>query len=486
MAESRIFKILDQLSCTQQVILVCALSLLLRIFFSFFSHGFMYIDEVHFYLDPAAWNQYKIGVLSESTKSFYAQLPGRSPISIFIFSAMLSFCEFLNISDPLSQVIMIRIFLSLWSLVGIVSIYYLTLSLYPGKKNIAFWAALLSAVWGYHIYSNLRTLGECVSIPAILCSFWFFHRSLSKPSRIRLIFSGMLMGLAISLKVQSGLFLMGIGIYCLFHRNIFHLIYFSIGFLVLFCFQGTVDLFTHGAFLKSFFDYIHLRMSSSEFNVPKAYGKFFWFLFVIHFPLLFPFIIYFILKDIRRNQLLVFSVFVYLGVHFYHPSTDLRLYLVVVPIFLTLFMASFLNWHPRKKYFKKIIYGLIFVAVVSQFMAVFFPEPFRPKWRRDANLCFAQAYVGRQLDSTGLLMMHVRWAQLYFYVRKKIPVTKVNHQVLSQNIQNYDTYNYFILRKKDKKGRETNLPLDPKLIQDFNLNDAPIQIFGDHSIYKRK
>ena len=147
---------------------------------------------------------------------------------------MLGVSDFFNIHAPLDQIIVIRIFLSLWSLLGIVSVYYLTLALYPGQKGIAFLTALVTSLWGYFIYANMRTLGECMSLPSLLCGFWLFYVGLRQTKRMSLIIAGIMMGLSVALKVQSGLFLIGMGLYGLYQKHVKALLYVGVGFLIMY------------------------------------------------------------------------------------------------------------------------------------------------------------------------------------------------------------------------------------------------------------
>src|SRR3989338_6397915 len=144
----QIIKFLNRLTPLQTILLLFFTALSVRFLFSFISHGFHMGDEVNDYLDAPTWMLYKIGT-NTRPGFFFTDYPIRSHIPYYLMGCIIKFCEIISVHNPIHQSIVIRLFLSLWSSLTIICIYYTTRFLYPENKNIAFFTALLSAVWGF-------------------------------------------------------------------------------------------------------------------------------------------------------------------------------------------------------------------------------------------------------------------------------------------------------------------------------------------------
>ncbi len=480
-----------KISTAKQLFILGLFAFGLRLCFAIFTHGYLFVDEVPQYLNVAYYKAFGFGQLTWE----WQQAQIRSWIVPNFFSYFISALSSIGMNDPLQWLYGIRIFLCAWSLLIVVSAFYIVKLLYPKNENAAFFAAALCGVWGYLIYFNLRTLGECLSMPAVMASIWWILQYEKTQNKIWALLAGMMIGLAFIIKFQAGVFILSSALYLLLRRQWVGFLFLNVGFLAMIGVQGISDVVEHGTFLRSPIAYFKYNVLFGElYHTPEGkLQRILDFLLKMHFPLLFPIILYFSFRYARKHLLLILSIVTYLGVHALIKNRQFRFFAPVLPIFLTAFSAGFMEWVSQikmnmtktQKYSLNAICLILIVAIGSQFASPAFPSVLRPQWNKGADVCLALRYVGQQPDSRGVLSITGQ-DPFYFYLGKNIPYMPNEKAEQAPNTPDYDRYNYLLFKTMSKKGESISLNhLHPQLIQDFKMTDPPVKRFGSVWMYKR-
>lgn len=474
---------IQNLSKKEQLLFLCGVALAIRLLLGYFTHGFLFIDEVRQYLDVAAFKLFGTGELTWEWSSHI-----RSMIVPQLLTLILKLSVWIGMEDPFQHVFFIRIFLSIWSLILIVSSYEIVSILYPDKKIAPFVTAMICAVWGYLIYFNLRTLGECMAMPVMMGSLWLLLYSQKNSKPWISIASGFLIGIAFIIKCQTSVIIISSCLYLLFEKDLKRFSYLCMGFFIGVGIQGISDWISYGTFLESpiaYFKYNILNPPSTELRNEAI--RIIDFLFKMHFPVFFPFIAYFTFKNFKKNRLLCLSILVYVGIHAFISNRQFRFYAPLLPFFLTASIPSFLEWIEGKQaWVKKMALAALILALASQLGSLVIPAgAFRPEWNKHADILKALSFVGKQKDSTGVLAV-TGYDRFFFYLGKSIPyVTDGSARKITQTPE-YSKFNYLLLNTKAKDQDNKYLDQERKNFKEFPVDQPPFRIFGSILIFKRR
>lgn len=119
------------------------------------------------------------------------------------------FLKFLNINDPQTKMVYVRLIHSLFSL--IVVIYGYKISLQLSDKKTARITGILLALYWFMPFLSVRNMVEVVCIPFLIYGTWLIIKS-QKNHLINALLSGIIMGIGLSVRFQCLFFIIGFGL----------------------------------------------------------------------------------------------------------------------------------------------------------------------------------------------------------------------------------------------------------------------------------
>jgi Alg9-like mannosyltransferase family len=345
---------------------ILLIGLVFRLLAVFFSAGYGFNDD-HFEIIELA-RKWRDGVpfnwVGGDVYIFSLVYPG-------IHYVLIGLCDILGISDPQMQMLIIRIFHALVSMLGIYYGYLLAFRL-SDRQDTAKIIALIIAVFWVFPFMSVRNLREFFCIPFLLMGC--YYASEKAPTHKSLFLAALFFATSISMRIQTLFIPFGIGVYWLFNKKtikiaIIYGIFFGIAFMLT---QGLFDLLYYGNPLAATLAY--LNYNANPTNI-AGYPQGPWHQYigtvaglVLGFPFI-PLVIgYF--RTVRMNnrlQMLFWASLLMFVFHSYYANKQERFILPFMPIFITLGVIGFQDFYeqyqlvPKKSLWVKIIFKFIIV-----------------------------------------------------------------------------------------------------------------------------
>lgn len=275
--------------------------LLIRIFMSWYSHGFKHMDEHWQVLEPAM--AFVDGFWFRSQEWIVG---ARSWIYPWIVSLPLNACRFFNIQNPLHMASVVR---SLHAILGSLAIplaAQLTakiLGVEANKSKIPSLVAWFIALWPFSIYCGFHTHGEMLGAVFVLGALSLLSTSQtsflrnsreSTPNIFDAILAGALFGIAFALKIDVAVAGTCCGLWLLLNRKwkaVAGLVLGAAPFAILI---GAVDKATWGIWFQSVRNHAHANLveeMGNQWGVSPWYEHIYYFFTIGSLPLAASFIL---------------------------------------------------------------------------------------------------------------------------------------------------------------------------------------------------
>ena len=179
-----------------------------------FSKGYLTHDD-HFIPIEQAYQW-----LSGQTE-FFADKSGawRNQLYALLHYTILASLESLSLADPQKQMFVVRLLHAIYSMLTIVYGYKLTKYLTHKEKTALLVAALLSFFWVMPVFS-VHSFVETACIPPLLIAFYYSHKIESENyNRLYLCLAAFFFALAFTLRFQTFVFGVGVGLVLLFQKQ---------------------------------------------------------------------------------------------------------------------------------------------------------------------------------------------------------------------------------------------------------------------------
>ncbi|MFM7309354.1 MAG: hypothetical protein ACKOZY_01995 [Flavobacteriales bacterium] len=339
--------------------ILCA-ALAVRLIAVFMAPGYLMHDDHFLTIEPSSsW---------ADGKNFNHWLPGignqnahPEPISFFYLGflfLMFKGLQALGIDDPQTQMVAIRLIHALYSLLTIALAYRITLLISTQKlaQRVGWLLAFLAILPNF----SVRNLVELVCMPPLLYGMYLIlryaglqstHRfgiewrapSPSVPATqwTKILIAAFVMGLAVGVRYQTGLFVAVVGCVLWLQRNFLHALIFGVVSLLAFTLTQADDIFLWGGepfqHLKGYFAY-NQKNAGNYPGSPFAY---------------FSFIGYFILPPVslflasgfisawKRYAMIVLPTLAFLIFHMVYPNKQERFILPALPFVI---IAGVVGW----------------------------------------------------------------------------------------------------------------------------------------------
>ena len=371
------------------------MAFLIRLVSVIFSKGFGWHDD-HFLVIEAA------GAWADGT-DYNNWLPGSgatqpdghsyfySGIHFVIFKLM----NLVNMHDPQTKMYFIRLFHALFSLL-IVYYGYKIVRKFSNETSAKIAGVLLALYW-FMPFLSVRNLVEFVTIPFLMWGCWKIIDNEKKSAWIFFL-SGIILGLAVSIRFQSAIMVAGILLALIIQRQFRALILVGLGSLICFCaIQIPFDYFIWKRPFAEFGEYVKYNIANAN-----GYGKNAWYSYLLLIGgMLIPpvslFLFFGFLRIWKKHLLLFLPSFLFLVFHSYFPNKQERFILTIVPFIIILGVIGWNDFKERSVFWsnhKKLLKGCIVFSVVINFILLPFVSTMYSKRSRVESMVYLSRYPG--------------------------------------------------------------------------------------------
>lgn len=351
-----------------QLILLTAF--VLRVIAAVFSKGFGMHDDHFLVIEPAQafldggadynWLPGQNGTTQPS---------GHSWFYVGLHYLLFGFLGWIKVGNPEVKMYIVRLIHAIYSL----SIVYLGYKIAErfSTREIAKKTGLLLALFWFMPCLSVRNLVEVVCVSPILYSAWRLMKyEKQTPSLFYHFITGLILGIAFSIRYQCALYIGGIGLVLLFQKRWRTALLVGSGAVIsVILVQGVIDYFIWGYPFAEFREYV-------QYNIDNAYNyetnKWYSYLLLVVAILIPPVSICLILGFFRKWKqlmMLVFPTILFFAFHSYFPNKQERFILPAVPFIIIAGMIGWEEWIQTSDFWKRkrgLIRGFwIFFAVIN-------------------------------------------------------------------------------------------------------------------------
>ncbi len=330
---------------------VVVVALVLRLIAVIFSQGYLAHDD-HFETVNIAWSWHHEGIFEEDGSLRWEGKPDFGVMRCAAYNlfllALMKITAVFGAATLGAHMYFDRLIHALLSLLPVLFGYrYLRENT---DEKTAFLGGLLLAVHFLMPFLAVRDLVEMVAADLLLPALYFAHRGARNESRRDLIFAAVLGGLALMVRLQVAIALVVVPIAMgAAFRRLKPALIFSIGTMAMIGLMGLLDLWTHGAFLGSVFNYVSGNLGSA----PAVPGPWYRYLLLLLGILIPPFSIILLIAAFHRRVIKEHLIWwaptiVFLVVHSAIVNKQERFILPVLPVLMVLACIGIHHWlHDR-------------------------------------------------------------------------------------------------------------------------------------------
>lgn len=342
----------------QPLTLIILVGAVLRLIAALFSKGygmhddhFLIIEAAQSWIDGYDYNNW----LPENSPN--GRPTGHSFFYVGLHYLLFRFLEMVSITDPQFKMFVVRLIHAALSMVTVVIGYRMTCKI-AGEKTGKL-AGLVLAVWWFMPILSVRNLVEVVCIPPLMYATWVLFKNEEDLKWKHFVLAGIFMGLAIAVRIQSYLFMGGIGLVLLFRKQLWGAILFGVISLLTLFFTQITDLFLWGYPFAEFSEYILYNMENYTEYIVQGWHTYLLLVAGILVPPISLFLLFGYLRYWKKYLLLFLPAFLFFVFHSYYPNKQERFILPVIPFFLVLgiggwtaFVQQSKFWQQREKLYR--------------------------------------------------------------------------------------------------------------------------------------
>ncbi|MBN2522671.1 MAG: glycosyltransferase family 39 protein [Bacteroidales bacterium] len=342
------------------LIIILILAFIIRFISVIFSQGYGMHDD-HFLAVETPWSwtvgeDYE-GWLPESQeagKKMEAQNIAYPSINYLQFA----FLKMIGIDNPKIKMFFLRLLLALFSLVAVKYAYQIAEKLADKKTAIA--VGLMLALFWFMPFLSVRNLVEIVAVPFLFWGSWLYIKlddrvEFTWQRTENVFFAGFIIAIAMAIRYQVGIFLIGMGLALLIQRKWMDTLLFGVGAIVaLLLTHGLTDLILWGEPFIQMKEYVvynisHKGLYGNQENV-LMYIE-------IILGLLIPpvsiFIFFGFFRIWKKHLLLFLPNFLFLAFHTYFPNRQERFIFTIIPMVIMLGMIGWNEFVGQSGFWKK-------------------------------------------------------------------------------------------------------------------------------------
>ncbi|RLD53774.1 MAG: hypothetical protein DRJ05_15890 [Bacteroidetes bacterium] len=443
--------------------LIMWMAVITRLIAAIFAKGFgmhddhfLIIEAAQSWVDSYDYNNWLPGSTTDSTPS------GHSFFYVGSQYLILLFLKSIGIANPQAKMFIIRILHGLFSLIIVYFGYKITLKL--SDEKTAKITGLLLAVFWFMPFLSVRNLVEVVCIPFLIYGIWKIIEHWDAKNAIKyFLLSGFIVGLAFSVRFQTGIFAFGIGLALLIKLRWKEAIFYGIGFLFSVAIvQGGIDYFTWGRPFAELGEYTRYNMAhASNYFTGPWYNYLLLILGVLIPPISFG-IFFGFFRSWKKYIILFLPAFLFLFFHSAFPNKQERFILPIVPFVIILGMMGWQDFLNKSSFFnnrKKLIKSFwIFFWVINLLLLPVVSTMYSKRARVESMVYLSQYNDVKAIVLENSNISYVKLAPMFYLGQwvKEYPVTSDNYEeklvVISKYIKAPQP-RFFLFYEEDNLGK---------------------------------
>lgn len=349
---------------------IVLVALILRIIAAIFSQGygmhddhFLIIEAAASWVDGYDYNNWL--PWSEANKGPDGHSFTYVGINFILFKGL----DFLGIDHPYWMMIINRIVHAIWGTMLVVWAIKIADKLVNRKVAIRVgW--LLALLW-IAPFISVRNLVEMTAAPWLLWGFYYVARNRSKWD---FLWAGIILGMAVSFRYQTGVFLVGMAAVLIFQVNFTRWFLMCAGILITFVLtQGVVDYAIWGTPFAEFLRYVEYNMNEGTQYMQN--DNYFMYLYVLFGVFLLPLGLWMMVAFFlswKKSWLLFVPSLLFLLFHSWFPNRQERFIITILPFVLIAAIWLIEEWKQKEKWQKMIRYSYTAFWVLNIPLMVFF------------------------------------------------------------------------------------------------------------------
>ncbi|MCK4662143.1 MAG: glycosyltransferase family 39 protein [Bacteroidales bacterium] len=427
---------------------IIIIALFVRIIAAIFSQGYGFHDD-HFLVIEAAqsWvdksdNNTWLPEIQKKLNPDKEPIPqGHSFLYVGIHYLLLSFLKFIGVNSPVFKMFLIRLIHAFFSIIIVITGYKIAYKL-SNQKSARQIGLLLAVLWFMPFFS-VRNLVEFVCIPLIMWGLWLIFNSDTKKSIILQYFiSGLIMGLAFSVRFQIALFIGGVGLAILIQKKWKESIIFGFGVIIsIFSIQGIIDYIIWDRPFTEFFEYVRYNIENKY-----SYGTNNWSMYIlVILGLLIPplsiFWTFGFFRVWKKHLLLFLPTFIFILFHTYFPNKQERFILPIITIFLITGIIGWNEFIEKSKFWKRrkkiMTISLIFFWIINLSILPILTTTYTKKSRvesmdylskyKDIKIILCEDTNNRKISFLPQYYLG-KWIKIYYYYKHN----NIDPKIISQ------------------------------------------------------
>ena len=357
---------------------------------------------------------------------------GHSFFYMGVHYLLFTLLNFLGIASPDMKMYVVRILHAAYSL-SIVYFGYKIAAKYAGKKLAEQTAWLLAALW-FMPWLSVRNLVEIQCIPFLLWGTWIYLKK-DNPNVKTAIYSGLISGVAFSIRFQSLFFLAGFGLALLCQKQFRNAVAWGISALfMMFFIQGAIDMFVWGKPFMELTEYVRYNMMYADAYLKGSPLMYVYLLLGIFLPPVSVFIFIGFFAHWRKYLLLFLPSFIFLLFHSVFVNKQERFILTIVPSVLILGMigwSEFMSMRTGKKRLSAFVSGSWKFFLVVNFLLLLPITVHYSKKARVESMLYLSCYqhIEHLTKMTNVPMLP------FFYLGQWVPRTDIDNEHIGAGAQ---------------------------------------------------
>jgi len=335
------------------IILIIWLAVIFRLLAVIFSKGFGMHDD-HFlvleasqsWVDGTDYNNWLPGSDGNTTPS------GHSFFYVGFHYILLSFLKFLGLDNPQAKMFIIRFLHGAFSLLTVYYGYKIAEKL--SNKRTASIIGLLLAIYWFMPFVSVRNLVEIVCIPFLIYGTYLLI-DIKNRKKILLVYfiSGIIFGLAFSIRYQTIMYCGGVGLAILIQKKWRETLFFGAGILVsIFLIQGGIDFFVWGYPFAELGEYVSYNINNAyNYNTLPWYSLIL-FVFGILIPPISILLFFGFFRSWKKHLIIFLPTLIFIAFHSYFPNKQERFIFPVIPFIIILGMIGWNEFYEKSRFWQ--------------------------------------------------------------------------------------------------------------------------------------
>ncbi|MCK9617309.1 MAG: glycosyltransferase family 39 protein [Lentimicrobiaceae bacterium] len=263
------------------------------------------------------------------------------------------FLKIIGITDPQTKMFIVRFLHALLSLLSVYMGYRITEKI--DGKEIARKVGLLFAVFWIMPWLSVRNLVEVVCIPFLLTGSYILLKAEDRQNRMLwYVWAGMIFGLAFSIRFQTIIFSLGVGLALLFQKKwkegiLFGLAYLFLASLV----QCVTDIYFWGYPFAEVKEYIRYNMDNAYNYMTAGWYMYLLLILLVLIPPISILLFIGFFRTWKKHLLLFLPTLLFIVFHSYFPNKQERFILPILPYFFILGMVGLNGWVKSAAFWQK-------------------------------------------------------------------------------------------------------------------------------------